>query len=47
MFEGRLIALLALISAGSKHPAAGRPGFPEDGSGAGDKAGIIAGKVTF
>lgn len=25
MFEGRLIAWLALISAGSKHPAAGRP----------------------
>lgn len=47
MFEGRLIAQLALISAGSKHPAAGRPRPPRALEARGDKAGIIAGKVTF
>lgn len=47
MFEGRLIAQLALISAGSKHPAAGRPRPLRAPKARRDKAGIIVGKVTF
>lgn len=37
MFEGRLTAWLPLVSAGTKHPAAGRPRPPEDAVSAGTR----------